>query len=399
MFCGKCGAQLRGEPNFCVQCGAAASTQVRQESSAATQTSTKPAAGNPAAAVGAACDAGGASPGAASRDTQADSLPGSDSTAERQVSPQIADGEQRAAASVRAPALPRQVRGLIWAALGITAILVLLSSGLYFIAVPQHRNPPGGVEAVRTSVQAPKQEFPNSITGTNSRTVPKHSEPSAPLHKTRLRGGDAKAADASAQAGLKPEERPTPTQPSPQARSNPTRESPALQLPSQPTSFNTSDKSVSDTSTRLAPVTPDVPPKTDGSRQPEPGPLQIPSGTTVIVKTVDPVDSGVDHEGDLFRAMLAAPIVIGGRLSVPQGAEVYLRVLEVHPAGHTGRASEIRLVLSRLAYQGHSYSLSSTSYDLFGVPRGKRFEQAQISPGTEISFQLNQSITISYPDM
>jgi hypothetical protein len=136
---------------------------------------------------------------------------------------------------------------------------------------------------------------------------------------------------------------------------------------------------------------------------PQPLTVQVPAGTTVEVRTIDPADSGVNHMGDILHASLSSPIAVANQVVVPQGTDVYLRVFEIHPYERSGRASEIRLVLDHFVYRGQAYSLFSSSFDVFGTGKGKaevsggisRGEQVHISPGVEINFQLTQPLNVT----
>ena len=52
--------------------------------------------------------------------------------------------------------------------------------------------------------------------------------------------------------------------------------------------------------------------------------VEIPAGTVLRVQTIDPVDSAVNKAGELFRASLAAPIVVKNEVVVPAGTDVDL---------------------------------------------------------------------------
>jgi len=104
---------------------------------------------------------------------------------------------------------------------------------------------------------------------------------------------------------------------------------------------------------------------------PQPVSIEIPSGTTVTVQTIDPIDSSTNHTGDQFRASLAEPIVVGNQVVVPKSAEVHLRLSEVKSAGHISGKSELQIDLASIDYQGKSFPVTANLYDLSGSSRGK----------------------------
>src|SRR5689334_22652871 len=49
--------------------------------------------------------------------------------------------------------------------------------------------------------------------------------------------------------------------------------------------------------------------------------MTIPAGTTVTVRMAESVDSESSHAGQIVRATVDTPVMINGRVAVPQGAE------------------------------------------------------------------------------
>jgi len=86
---------------------------------------------------------------------------------------------------------------------------------------------------------------------------------------------------------------------------------------------------------------------------------------------IDGVDSSVNKAGEVFHASLDAPIVVGNDVIVPKGADIYVRLANASSAGKLSGQSELRLELVKLEFQGQSYPLVSTTYQLSGSSRGK----------------------------
>jgi BON domain len=105
---------------------------------------------------------------------------------------------------------------------------------------------------------------------------------------------------------------------------------------------------------------------------PQPIRVEVPAGTSVRIQMIDGVDSAVNHAGELFRATLAAPIVLNNEVVVPSGTDVYVKLLNAKSAGHMAGQSQLVLELVRMEYQGISYALVSNQYDQTGSSRGKR---------------------------
>ena len=60
---------------------------------------------------------------------------------------------------------------------------------------------------------------------------------------------------------------------------------------------------------------------------------EIPSGTTIKVRTIDRLSSAEARVGDNFHASLEEPITVNDKELYPRGAEVIGRVVDVHASG------------------------------------------------------------------
>lgn len=105
---------------------------------------------------------------------------------------------------------------------------------------------------------------------------------------------------------------------------------------------------------------------------PQPKTTEFPAGTTIAVRMIDSVDSSVNHTGEVFQASLDQPLVADDQVVIPRGADVSVRLVQAASAGHVSGRSELRLELVKLDFQGKSYPLVSSTYDLAGSSRGKR---------------------------
>lgn len=116
-----------------------------------------------------------------------------------------------------------------------------------------------------------------------------------------------------------------------------------------------------------APAPPPPPPPPP----PEPKEVVIPASTTVTIRMIDGVDSSVNKPGEMFHASLDAPILVNNQVTVPKGADVYVRLTNASSAGHYTGKSELHLELIKLEYQGRSYPLVSSTYSVTGSSRGQ----------------------------
>ncbi|HUC42183.1 MAG TPA: BON domain-containing protein [Candidatus Micrarchaeaceae archaeon] len=115
---------------------------------------------------------------------------------------------------------------------------------------------------------------------------------------------------------------------------------------------------------------PAPPPQPPPPPPPQPKQVEIPAGTTITIRMIDGVDSKVNHAGEIFHASLDAPIVVGDDVIVPRGADVYVRLASANSAGHYTGKSELHMELVKLEFQGRSYPMVSSTYDVSGSSRG-----------------------------
>ena len=86
---------------------------------------------------------------------------------------------------------------------------------------------------------------------------------------------------------------------------------------------------------------------------------------------IDSVDSSKNKTGQVFRASLDQPIVIGGETVVPARADVRIRLAQAKSAGKLTGSSELELQLVNMVADGKTYPLVSNSYTATGKSRGK----------------------------
>ena len=106
--------------------------------------------------------------------------------------------------------------------------------------------------------------------------------------------------------------------------------------------------------------------------EPRPVTVELPAGTRLTVRMADPIDSSKNKTGEVFLALLDAPLPLRGDDVIPEGTVVYVRLAEAKSAGRVSGQSELELQLSRMEFQGTRYPLVSSSYQEKGQSRGKQ---------------------------
>jgi hypothetical protein len=122
----------------------------------------------------------------------------------------------------------------------------------------------------------------------------------------------------------------------------------------------------------LAMNTPPPPPAAPPPPPPPPKPVEvtIPSGTTLSIRLVDPLDSDKNQTGDRFRATLDSPIRVGDTVAIPAGADVSGRVTDAKSAAHFKGSSSLALELTQVTVNGKTYDLRTDQFSRQGKGRG-----------------------------
>ncbi len=94
------------------------------------------------------------------------------------------------------------------------------------------------------------------------------------------------------------------------------------------------------------------------------GPVTIPAGTLLRLRTAEPVSSKKATQGTPVQFTVIGDVAFGGVLAIPRGATIHGQVTETQQAGQLGGHAEFALQLTSLDLGGRSYPIES---DLFKV--------------------------------
>ncbi len=105
--------------------------------------------------------------------------------------------------------------------------------------------------------------------------------------------------------------------------------------------------------------------------QPPPPPrkVTVPSGTSMAIRLLDPIDSEKAQPGQTFRATLDAPLPSDGDVAVPSGYDVKGHVVDVKSAGKFAGQSLLVLQLDSISVGGRLYGIEADPYRRQGKNR------------------------------
>lgn len=98
--------------------------------------------------------------------------------------------------------------------------------------------------------------------------------------------------------------------------------------------------------------------------------IQVPAGTTLVVRMIDSVSSKTNKVGDTFTASLEQPLVVSGTTIAPKSTKVHGKLQKVKSAGKIKGKSELRLTLTGIDINGTTRSLVTGEYGVQGKLRG-----------------------------
>jgi hypothetical protein len=98
--------------------------------------------------------------------------------------------------------------------------------------------------------------------------------------------------------------------------------------------------------------------------------VTIPSGTSLLIRMIDSVDSATNSVSDPFHASLESDLVVGDAVVAPKGTDVYGMLARAKEAGKISGSSELTLELTGIRINNNIVPIDSTTYDVAGKGRG-----------------------------
>jgi len=114
---------------------------------------------------------------------------------------------------------------------------------------------------------------------------------------------------------------------------------------------------------------------------------QVPAGTVVAVRTIDPIDSQNAQPGQTFRANLDEDLLINGAVAAPKGADAVLRLVEAKGAGRMKGAAQLTISLASVKLGDRVVEVNSEALTSTGAGKGKG-TAARVSVGAGVGLAL-----------
>jgi len=100
--------------------------------------------------------------------------------------------------------------------------------------------------------------------------------------------------------------------------------------------------------------------------------VMVPNGTAFRVRTIDPIDVDATKAGMKFRASLDDPIMVGGSVIAPRGADVELVASKVAQGGRAKGSDLVELKATSMTVNGRPYQIITSIVETKSAGEGKK---------------------------
>jgi hypothetical protein len=108
--------------------------------------------------------------------------------------------------------------------------------------------------------------------------------------------------------------------------------------------------------------------------------LEVPAGTQIVVRLIDPVNSETDRLGQTYRASIDDPVVVNGQTVIPRGADAVASLIDAQKSGKIEGRTSLTLDLRSVTVNGRSLDVTTTGVSQESGSRGER--SAKVIGGT-----------------
>jgi len=108
----------------------------------------------------------------------------------------------------------------------------------------------------------------------------------------------------------------------------------------------------------------------DGDRRS--GADSLPSGTAIVVRLIDSVDSERDYLGKTYRASVDEPVLIDGRVVIPRGADAIAKLVDDKQSGKIEGRTVLTLDLAQVQVNGRMVDITTGDVSQASGSRGAR---------------------------
>lgn len=108
--------------------------------------------------------------------------------------------------------------------------------------------------------------------------------------------------------------------------------------------------------------------------------VELPAGTAVTVRLIDPIDSEVNALGQTFQASVDEPVVVNGETVIPRGADAVVKLVEDKQSGKIQGKTELTTVLVSL--KANDQLIDTTSGEVTTASGSRTAKSGKVIGGT-----------------
>lgn len=116
-------------------------------------------------------------------------------------------------------------------------------------------------------------------------------------------------------------------------------------------------------------------PNSSADAAPAPAGIELPQGTVLTVRMIDPVDSQVNRIGETFRASIDEPVVVGSNQVIPRGSDVVVKLVDDKQSGKISGKTELTLDLVTVTVNGRTIDVNTQAVTRASSSRTGRSEK------------------------
>ena len=100
--------------------------------------------------------------------------------------------------------------------------------------------------------------------------------------------------------------------------------------------------------------------------------MQVPAGTQIAIRLIDPVNSERDNLGQTYRASIDQPVLVNGQTMIPRGADAVCSLTDEQKSGKIEGRTVLTIDLRTITVNGRTYDVNTTGVPETSSSRGAR---------------------------
>jgi hypothetical protein len=98
----------------------------------------------------------------------------------------------------------------------------------------------------------------------------------------------------------------------------------------------------------------------------------LPTGTSLVIRMIEPVDSETNRVGQTFRASLDQPVMLDGETLIPRGADAVVKLVDAKDSGKMTGRSELTLSLQSVSFNGRFVDINTQTINKESGSQGEK---------------------------